>query len=459
LTAVFTPTNILIAPSTNTVTLSVLRAPLTVSAYNSARTVGTNNPAFTGSIYGLVNGDNVTASYNCLADSNSVAGDYLIIPSLIDTNSLLTNYIVVTNAGTLTVSTGDVEEIILAQWNFNTNQPPVFVAGGNWYTNGPAALGSGTASALHQGPTSYFGLAIDTNNFALASTNWSVGDLWQFSFPVTGATNLTIELHRASSAPGPGYRNMQIESVSITNSVSLTLDAYVYCSPGITQPVYSAYSSLPTSIYTPSLINTHGLSAVAGATNLTVTLVDASITNANGGMVGAAGVDALYSVTVYGAVPLPPGTPIISWSTPQPVNYGTPLSSSQLNATASIYGTFAYNPDVGTILPVGTNTLSVVFTPSQSGYYTVSNTVNLVVTYASNPTLIQPVLLSPGVFQFTISNIGPSTNYTVLFTPDLGSPLSNWTVIGSASLVSPGLYQFTDSNATAGKGFYTVRSP
>jgi hypothetical protein len=458
LTAVFTPSNSLYAPSTNIVPLSVLRAPLTVSAYNSARTVGTANPPFTGSIYGLMNGDNITASYSCFADSGSPPGDYTIVPSLIDTNSMLSNYIAVTNTGTLTVSTGPIEEIILAQWNFNTNQPAVTVAGGQWYTNGPAVLGSGTASALHQRPTSYYGLAIDTNNFALASTNSSVGDLWQFDFPVNGATNLTLEVHRASSAPGPKFHNLMIGHGPMSNTIFVE-DAFVYCPPPTTQPVYSVHSSLPTSIYTARLINTHGLSALVGATNVTVMLQDSSTTNANGGIVGPEGVDALYSVTVYGAVPLPPGTPVISWSTPQTITYGTPLSSAQLNATASTYGTFTYNPDVGTILPVGTNTLSVVFFPSQSGYLTVSNTVNLVVQYAANPTLIHPVVLSSGMFQFTISNIGPSTNYTVLFTSDLASPLSNWTVIGSASLVSPGLYQFTDSNATAGKGFYTVRSP
>src|SRR5262249_8136009 len=152
-------------------------------------------------------------------------------------------------------------------------------------------------------------------------------------------------------------------------------------------------------------------------------------TNANGGIVGPRGADALYSVTVYGAVPLPPGTPVISWSTPQPVTYGTPLSSVQLNATASTYGTFTYFRDVGAILPVGTNTLSVVFTPSQPVYFTVSNTVNLVVNNASIPTLIQPIVLSPGTFQFAISNIGSGTNFTVLYTPDLAVPVTNWTVI------------------------------
>jgi hypothetical protein len=458
LTAVFTPSNNLFAPSTNTVPLSVQRAPLVVSAYNSARTVGTANPAFTGSIYGLVNGDNIAASYNCLADSGSPAGDYLIIPSLIDTNSLLTNYVVVTNAGTLTVSSGPIEEIILAQWNFNTNQTAVTVAGGQWYTNGPAILGSGIASAWHQRPTSYFGLPIDAANFALASTNWSVGDFWQFDFPVNGATNLTIEVHRASSAPGPKYRNLIFGHGSILTIINLE-DPYRSCN-SITDGIFIAYSSVSTdAIHAASLINTHGMSGVVGATNLTVMLEDSSTTNANGGVVGAEGVDALYSVTVYGAVPLPPGTPVISWSTPQPVTYGTPLSSVQLNATASTYGTFTYDPDVGTVLPVGTNTLSVVFAPSQPGYFTVSNTVNLVVNNASIPTLIQPMVLSPGMFQFTVSNIGPSTNFTVLFTPDLAVPVTNWMVIGSASFISPGLYQFTDTNATAGKGFYTVRSP
>jgi sugar lactone lactonase YvrE len=69
----------------------------------------------------------------------------------------------------------------------------------------------------------------------------------------------------------------------------------------------------------------------------------------------------------------------LSWSTPAPITYGTPLSGLQLDATDTVAGTFAYSPVAGTILPAGNNTLSVTFTPSDNTYGVETATVNLVV--------------------------------------------------------------------------------
>jgi len=57
-------------------------------------------------------------------------------------------------------------------------------------------------------------------------------------------------------------------------------------------------------------------------------------------------------------------TPTVSWSTPAIIIYGTALSATQLNATATVPGTFQYNPDFGTVLTPGSHTLSVTFNPT-----------------------------------------------------------------------------------------------
>ena len=46
-------------------------------------------------------------------------------------------------------------------------------------------------------------------------------------------------------------------------------------------------------------------------------------------------------------------TPTITWSTPADITYGTALSATQLNATASVPGTFVYTPAAGTVLNAG----------------------------------------------------------------------------------------------------------
>ncbi len=64
--------------------------------------------------------------------------------------------------------------------------------------------------------------------------------------------------------------------------------------------------------------------------------------------------------------------PSLNWSNPSDIVYGTPLGSSQLNATATfnstnVSGTFTYAPPGGTILNAGrAQTLSVTFTPTDT---------------------------------------------------------------------------------------------
>jgi hypothetical protein len=65
-----------------------------------------------------------------------------------------------------------------------------------------------------------------------------------------------------------------------------------------------------------------------------------------------------------------PAAPKITWLKPGAIEYGTPLSSVQLDATAAVPGTFAYSPGTGVVLPEGTNTLSVTFTPTDTVDYT-----------------------------------------------------------------------------------------
>ena len=74
-------------------------------------------------------------------------------------------------------------------------------------------------------------------------------------------------------------------------------------------------------------------------------------------------------------------TPTITWPTPVAIGYGTALSSTQLNATASVPGSFVYTPAAGTTPTVGKQTLSVTFTPTDTtDYAPVTTSVQLTVT-------------------------------------------------------------------------------
>ena len=60
----------------------------------------------------------------------------------------------------------------------------------------------------------------------------------------------------------------------------------------------------------------------------------------------------------------------INWSNPSDIVYGTALSAAQLNATASVPGSFVYNPAIGKVLAVGdSQTLHADFTATDTGNY------------------------------------------------------------------------------------------
>ncbi|MSN26302.1 MAG: hypothetical protein GJV46_10600 [Geobacter sp.] len=62
-------------------------------------------------------------------------------------------------------------------------------------------------------------------------------------------------------------------------------------------------------------------------------------------------------------------TPVITWANPAPITYGTTLTSTQLNATANVSGTFVYSPAAGTLLTSGNKTLTATFTPTDTTTY------------------------------------------------------------------------------------------
>ena len=76
--------------------------------------------------------------------------------------------------------------------------------------------------------------------------------------------------------------------------------------------------------------------------------------------------------------------PQIEWSSPVSIVFGTPLSGTQLDASANVAGTFTYTPAAGAILDAGSDqTLQVVFTPSDAvDYLTATATTTISVTKA-----------------------------------------------------------------------------
>jgi len=97
-------TALLLAMLVGSVAAQAQATTLVVTPINAGRFYGDPNPAFTGTITGLRTGDNITAIYTTVASPTSPVGDYLIVPTLVDPDGKLSNYVVVINNGTMTVT-------------------------------------------------------------------------------------------------------------------------------------------------------------------------------------------------------------------------------------------------------------------------------------------------------------------------------------------------------------------
>lgn len=101
--------------------------------------------------------------------------------------------------------------------------------------------------------------------------------------------------------------------------------------------------------------------------------------------------------------------PVITWENPSDIAFGTLLSSTQLNATADVPGTFVYTPTLGTQLSEGVNQeLTADFTPAdESSFSAATKTVIINVTSGSS------ALFNPAITYGTVSDLDNNVYRTV----------------------------------------------
>jgi hypothetical protein len=272
-------------------------------------------------------------------------------------------------------------------------------------TSYTAALGTGPSVPV----TSSTVLAAGT--YTLAAT-WTPNTANASLYTVaTGYTTLVVNKAPLSVTGN----NISISYGQAVPPYSATIAGFVN---GDTDAVISGTPSLTTSPATPSAAGTYTITAVLGS--LTASNYTFSFTN--------------------GTLTINKATPPITWATPAPIIYPTALSATQLDATSTVPGTFAYTPAAGAVPSAGTQTLSVTLTPNDTTDYTTATaTVQLTVnkatppiTWATPAPIIYPTALSatqldatstvPGTFAYTpaagtVPSAGTQT-LSVLFTPN-----------------------------------------
>ena len=139
--------------------------------------------------------------------------------------------------------------------------------------------------------------------------------------------------------------------------------------------------------------------------------------------------------------------PVITWSAPAAITYGTALSATQLNASSTIAGTFTYSPAAGTVLAVGSHTLMATFTPTDTtDYADATATVTLTV----NPAPSFSLSASPASVTVSVSATGNST----ISVSDQNGFSGNVTL--TASGLPAGVSAAFSKNPTAGTSVLTL---
>jgi phospholipase C len=123
-------------------------------------------------------------------------------------------------------------------------------------------------------------------------------------------------------------------------------------------------------------------------------------------------------------------TPKLSWSQPGAITYGTPLSDSQLDATADVPGTFTYGLAAGAILGAGNQTLSAIFTPLDT------------VDYSSGGLVLTTLTINPAM---------PTLSWAAPSEITYGTPLTEMQLAATAD--APGTFSYSpEAGAMLGAG-------
>ena len=161
-----------------------------------------------------------------------------------------------------------------------------------------------------------------------------------------------------------------------------------------------------------------------------------SPTNAGSYDISAIIDDANYQGSTTGSLVINKATPVISWSNPSDITYGTALSGTQLNAAAAVPGNLTYNPASGTVLNAGAGqALSVTFAPTDTANYNGSTKSIAINVLKATPAISwsNPADITYGTaLSGTQLNATASVPGTLTYTPPSGAVLN----AGSARTLS-----------------------
>lgn len=387
----------------NNGTLTVNPAPLTVTAANASRLYGDPNPALTGTITGIRNGDAITASYSTLATPASSAGSYAIVPTLSDPTGKLANYTVVSNNGILTVNPAPLTVTGTNATRLYGDANPAFTGAVSGFKNGDIITATFASAADPTSPVGSYAIiaaladpGAKLGNYSVISNN---GILTVTQAPLTATANSASRLY---GDPNPAFSGTITGLKNGDNITASFVSAAAAASPVGTYPI------------APSFIDPAGrLGNYAVTSSGTLTVTPAPLTasannasriygNANpvftGTITGLKNGDNITESFTSAGPASPVGTyaivPALVDPTGKAGNYTVTFSNGTLTVTPAPLSVAAANASrlYGDPNPVFTGTITGLKNADNitASFATAATPASAVGTFAIVPTLIDP---------------------------------------------------------------------
>lgn len=362
-----------------TVTFTVMQGSTQIGSATSPANVSNGSVS---AIYTLPGGTNA-GTYTIVATYTGAGG---FTSSTDNTHTLtVTAAATTTTASSQTTSFSTSSQIVTLSATV-TSPAGAVNAGTVTFTvlNGATPVGSATTSGTVTGGSASVNYTIPAN---AAAGTYTIQAAYSGSTNFTSSTDST---HTLTIGGGPTTTTAANAITTFSPASQLVgLSASVTSSSGTVNTGTVTFTILKgaTPVGTPvtSGTVTNGAASanytLPGGSNAGTYTVQA-VYNGAGGFTGSS--DSTHTLTVTKT------TPVITWSNPADILFGSALGSGQLNATTNVPGTFIYTPPAGTVLPVGNGqTLSTQFTPTDTTDYNSTNaSVQINVLPAGTATLV-----------------------------------------------------------------------
>jgi hypothetical protein len=429
-------------------TLTVNAAALTITAHATNRAYGAVNPPLTGTLSGVVSGDDITGLYTTAATVTSPVGTYDIVPTFSDPGSKLGNYSLTTNHALLAITQaallvtandtnrlyGSANPVFTASYSGWLNGDTTNVLGGSPFLTTPATVDSAVGGYPIQAALG----TLSATNYSFAFTN---GTLTVNAAALTITAHATNRLYGTTNPTFTGTLSGIVNGDAITGIYTM---AATVASPVGTYDIVPTFSDPGGKLGNYSLTTNHALLTITQA----ALLVTADDTNR---LYGAT--SPVFTATYSGwlnddTMAVLSGAPVLTTTatvasvvggypieaalgTLSATNYSFAFTNGTLtvNAAALTITAHSTNRLYGTTNPTFTGTLSgIVNGDAITGIYTTAATIDSPVgTYDIVPGFSDPggklgnysLTLSNGTLTVNAGALRIATNATFVRTPGM----------------------------------------